>query len=205
MKQIAIYKITSPSGSIYIGQSIDIKKRKNRYKNLSCKVQPILYSSLLKYGWENHKFEILQEFNEGTEKKIITHYEKLYIAEYKSNRIRYPDGTGMNLTDGGEGWMAGTIHSEQERANISKRMKGKQYALGYKFTDEQRAAMSKRRSGLKINKQREGIFILDTSTGIIYNSIVAAAKAISKKSSTIAGQLCGKYPNKTTLKYLNKP
>jgi len=45
---VGIYKITSPSGKIYIGQSINIEKTwKYRYKNLNaCKRQTILYNSL---------------------------------------------------------------------------------------------------------------------------------------------------------------
>jgi len=55
-----IYKITSPSGKIYIGQSTNIEKRVSRYKKLSCEKQVKLYSSLKKYGWDSHKFEIIE-------------------------------------------------------------------------------------------------------------------------------------------------
>ena len=57
-----IYKITSPSGRVYIGQSEDIKRRKNEYKNLYNKIQSQtkLYHSFLKYGWEAHIFEIIE-------------------------------------------------------------------------------------------------------------------------------------------------
>lgn len=58
---IGIYKITSPTNRIYIGQSIDIDIRFLYYKKLKCKNQPLLYRSLLKYGFENHKFEIIEE------------------------------------------------------------------------------------------------------------------------------------------------
>jgi group I intron endonuclease len=58
---IGIYKITSPSGKIYIGQSVNIEKRLMCYKNLRCKSQPIIYNSLLKYGFEKHTFEVLCE------------------------------------------------------------------------------------------------------------------------------------------------
>ena len=57
-----IYKITSPSKKIYIGQSVDIEKRFRSYKNLShCKSQIKLYNSFLKYGVNNHIFEIVEE------------------------------------------------------------------------------------------------------------------------------------------------
>lgn len=58
-----IYKITSQSKKIYIGQSVDIEKRFKRYKNLHCKKQIRLYNSFLKYGVDKHKFEILCECN----------------------------------------------------------------------------------------------------------------------------------------------
>jgi group I intron endonuclease len=60
---IGIYKITNPIGKIYIGQSIDIKKRFNAYKKLRCKNQPKIYNSFVKYGLENHTFEILEELD----------------------------------------------------------------------------------------------------------------------------------------------
>jgi len=60
---IGIYKITNPKGKIYIGQSINIKRRFNEYKRLNCSQQPKIYNSLLKYGSDNHKFEIIEEFS----------------------------------------------------------------------------------------------------------------------------------------------
>ena len=62
MKTCGIYKITSPSGKIYIGQSVDIEKRFKQYKNLiNCKRQSKLYSSFLKHTSHNHLFEIIEE------------------------------------------------------------------------------------------------------------------------------------------------
>lgn len=62
MKIIGIYKITNPKGKIYVGQSIDcIDRWEIYYKKLNCKNQRKLYLSLKKYGWENHKFEIIEE------------------------------------------------------------------------------------------------------------------------------------------------
>lgn len=62
MKIIGIYKITSPSGKVYVGQSIDIEKRFREYRSLrNCKHQPRIYRSLLKYGSSAHVFKILEE------------------------------------------------------------------------------------------------------------------------------------------------
>jgi hypothetical protein len=60
---IGIYKITSPTGKIYIGQSTNINNRKYYYSSIKCDKQPKLYNSLLKYGWEQHIFEIVEECN----------------------------------------------------------------------------------------------------------------------------------------------
>lgn len=58
---VGIYKITSPTNRIYIGQSVDIESRFKHYKNKHCKKQPRLYNSFNKYGVNNHTFEILEK------------------------------------------------------------------------------------------------------------------------------------------------
>jgi group I intron endonuclease len=61
---IGIYKITSPSGRVYVGQSIDIDKRWKSYKNIkSCSSQIKLKNSINKYGVDSHIFEIIEECN----------------------------------------------------------------------------------------------------------------------------------------------
>ena len=61
MKVIGIYKITSPSGRVYIGQTVDFVKRKSHYKKLKRNHQIILYNSIKKYGWESHTLELIEE------------------------------------------------------------------------------------------------------------------------------------------------
>jgi hypothetical protein len=58
---IGIYKITSPTNKIYIGQSTNIENRKYYYTSIKCDKQHKLYNSLVKYGWEQHKFEVIEE------------------------------------------------------------------------------------------------------------------------------------------------
>lgn len=58
---IGIYKITSPSGKVYIGQSVNITKRWKAYGNLhKSTCGPHLLRSLNKHGYENHLFEIIE-------------------------------------------------------------------------------------------------------------------------------------------------
>ena len=56
-----IYKITSPTGRVYIGQSKDIARRWKAYSILSnCGRQKVLYRSFIKHGVENHQFDIIE-------------------------------------------------------------------------------------------------------------------------------------------------
>ncbi len=60
MKKICgIYKITSPSKRVYIGQSLNILLRFSYYKRMSCVKQTKLYRSLKKHGVEKHSFDIV--------------------------------------------------------------------------------------------------------------------------------------------------
>jgi group I intron endonuclease len=61
MKSIGIYKITSPTNRIYIGQTIDFSKRKSHYKNLKRNHQIRLYNSISKYGWDSHSIELIEK------------------------------------------------------------------------------------------------------------------------------------------------
>lgn len=58
---IGIYKITSPTGRIYIGQSINIEVRFSYYKRKCCKKQRRLHYSFEKYGVSAHSFSIVEE------------------------------------------------------------------------------------------------------------------------------------------------
>ena len=76
---IGIYKITSPSGKIYIGQSVDIEKREKEYLSISnCKGQRKLYNSLLKYGFSEHIFEIIEECKVEVLNERERHWQDFY-------------------------------------------------------------------------------------------------------------------------------
>jgi group I intron endonuclease len=109
---IGIYKITSPSNRTYIGQSINIEKRWNKYKRLDCKVQIKLYRSLIKYGPENHIFEIIEECSEGQLIERETYWKEQYrVLEIPSLCCKI-DGRGGK-------------HSKETKQNISNALKGK--------------------------------------------------------------------------------
>lgn len=57
---IGIYKITSPSGRVYIGQSVECEIRWKQYLSTG-KNQTKLYRSFQKHGKDAHTFEVIEE------------------------------------------------------------------------------------------------------------------------------------------------
>jgi len=92
-KLCGIYKITSPSGRMYIGQSVDIYERFATYRRIRCKKQFSLYNSFLKHGFESHKFEIMCQ----CERMELNWFEKYYVDLFQTFNSR----RGLNLRDGG--------------------------------------------------------------------------------------------------------
>ena len=79
-----IYKITNPTGSIYIGKTISLKTRISNYKYCSgIEKQRILYNSIKKYGWESHIFEIIEETKDI---KILSDSEIFYIKNLNNHQ-----------------------------------------------------------------------------------------------------------------------
>lgn len=138
-KKCCIYKIISPSNKIYIGQTRDLIKRKSRYKNLQCKGQFALYNSLSKYGWEAHKFEVLQYCEESE----LNTLEKYYVDLYQSFGTEH----GLNLRDGG---VSNGLHSEATRLKMSLAKKGKPSPRkGIKVSDKERERLANFNKGKK--------------------------------------------------------
>jgi group I intron endonuclease len=122
-----IYKILSPSNKVYIGQTWNYKKRMSGYKNISCKRQPKLYNSLLKYSVDNHSFTIIYELPEDISQGVLDTYEQLYIDQYRDCGIQL-----MNIREAGS-------HGKHSQESIEKLRK---VNVGRKYSDE----FKKRRS-----------------------------------------------------------
>ena len=87
---IGIYKITSPTGKIYIGQSVDIERRKSEH-NKFCHSGK-LRNSFKKHGFENHKFEIKEECSI----ELLNERERYWQDFYD---VLGPNGLNLVLTD----------------------------------------------------------------------------------------------------------
>jgi group I intron endonuclease len=154
---IGIYKITSPTNKIYIGQSINIGDRFRKYKNLNCNRQTIIYNSLKKYGWKQHVFEIIEECPVEKLLERETYWKKYYkVLEVPSLCCRI-DGKGGYMNEETKTKIGlkhkGKIMSDEAKAKISAALKGRKntwtkpggWMKGYKYTEEQKQKMRKPR------------------------------------------------------------
>lgn len=116
-----IYKLTNNiNNKIYFGYTQQtLNKRFSGH--IAEPRDTIISRSIRKHGKEHFTMEQLFETENETEAKVI---EKFLIAHHQTNIIKYPNGNGMNMTDGGEG-ATGYKHSEEQKEKWSKERKGK--------------------------------------------------------------------------------
>jgi group I intron endonuclease len=105
-----IYKIKSPSGKIYIGQTLNYYLREVAYRKGHCYKQRRLFNSFIKYGYENHIIEIIEYPN----LELLNEREKFWILFYDCVE------SGLNLTYGGDS----PIRSQETNLLISESKKG---------------------------------------------------------------------------------
>ena len=159
-----VYKLTSPSGKVYIG--ITSRTVKQRWNNgIGYKHCRAMYGAIKKYGWENIQKEILLENTTETEAKAL---EMMLIKLCRSNEREY----GYNLTEGGDG-TKGHITSEETRRKMSAAHKGNKYSLGSKHTEEWKKQQSERQRG-KNNQHAKKVICLETLK--VYNTMKQAQK-----------------------------
>ena len=221
MKICGIYKITSPSNRIYIGQSINILNRWDEYRKYECKSQPLLYNSLKKYGAESHTFEIICQ----CDRSELNNLEKYYIALFQCFNTKH----GLNLKSGSDKWC---VVSDETRNRMSKSR------IGIKTkpcSEERKRKISEANTGCKpsslaiensvrsrkLNRRSEesnkktseslkgkntwmNKRVIDESTGIIYESAKIASKVAGINDGTFQNMLNIKNPqkNRTTFKYI---
>lgn len=144
---VGVYKITSPSNKIYIGQSINIEDRWKKYQKYpeSIKNQTKLYNSLKKYGWEQHIFEIIEECEESKLLERETYWKIFYkVLDIPSLCCRIDGKGGRNSKE--TNLRIGKIHkgkkyTEESKQKISKSKKGTV------FTEEHKRKISEAKKG----------------------------------------------------------
>lgn len=184
---IGIYKITSPSGKVYIGQSVDIYKRWYIYKRMLCKPQTHLYNSFKKYGVESHKFEIICQCNRADLNRLEQEFIKINKSLSHQN--------GLNLKHGGKS----TNHSQETKDKIGLAQKKawqsnpiRNSNKGKRMSIIAREKLSKARIGkYMFGENPNAKIVLDYSNGIFYTSLKEACHSKGFNYSTVKSNLQG--------------
>jgi group I intron endonuclease len=178
---IGIYKIISPSGKIYIGQSINIEERRKHYLNLNkCKHQPKIYNSLRKHSIENHIFEIIEECSLEQLNERETYWKQYYLNLVNGDWSKmlfcglYDTGGGPKSDEHNKkisNSLKGIKRSDETKKLISKKAKGRKHSCktknimsqakkGKKYSDVHKNKMSQAKKG---NLYRVGSKMLDNA------------------------------------------
>lgn len=194
--QSGIYKITSPTGNIYIGESSNLKVRCKSYLNPNkIKKQRGIYNSLLKHGIESHKFEIICYCEPNKLKELERYYQEFY------NSIEM--GLNCNYTKTSE---KSFKHSEETKKIISEKSTGKKnHFYGKKHTSESLKKISESSKGVnnpnyggklindewllkqKLSNSKKPLIIIDLLTNQTYKFINSkdAAKHLNCSDSVV--------------------
>ena len=106
-----IYELTSPSGAVYIGQTNDIQRRWEKYrnKNKSVKEQPALWNALNKYP----------NFRDWTTRVLYTYQTKQAVDIAEKILIKLNKMKGIysyNIAAGGDGVGSGVEHPNYDHS-----------------------------------------------------------------------------------------
>jgi len=135
-----IYKLTSPSGKIYVGKTYNLRKRVNSHKaSIKKDKNYVLINSIRKHGWDNHFLEVIEE----VEDDLLNDREIYWIKEL--NTYYQDNDLGMNMTRGGDGQRCSWMHKTEQRKQQSERYTSDGNPFyGHKHSDESKDIMSEK-------------------------------------------------------------
>jgi len=197
---IGIYKIINPNGRVYIGQSINIENRFNQYRRIDkcVSASPRLHRSLLKYGYHNHEFTVIEECEISQLNKLERFWQDFFNATSKHNL-----NCILTKTDSKSG--KGKPISDKQKKQISKVHKGK--VLSQETIKKIKLARSKQiiteehKRRISENSGSARI-VLDLNTGVFYNSAKELAVLYGLKPNSVVCRLIGKVKNNTSFIYV---
>lgn len=214
-KNCGIYKITSPTGRIYIGQSVDIKRRFRGYSTPSLlKKQPRLQNSFSKYGVENHQFDIIEYCSEEDLNCSERFWQDEFIATGEnglncsltkcgSKRYTHSEETKRKISEssmGDKNPMYGKKMSEEAKEKRNNNPNGKS-KKGIPLREETKEKLKGKRENISLGKHPKAKKVIDIITKKVYGCITEAAEAHGIERRTLSDWLKKEYNDKTTLRY----
>ena len=180
-----IYKITSPTGRVYVGQTRSMPKRLNSYKNGYTEKQPRLHRSINKHGWSNHTFDIIEECS-----ILLLNEREIFWGK----KLDVLGKNGLNCKIG-ERTQAIVSPEVGRRISASKK--------GMTFSEEHKRKLSEAHKGKKMTKEHHDKIlkasiiakykpIICVNTGEKFESIKAAAEHFNIHRSTIENICSGR-------------
>ena len=126
-----IYKITSPSGKSYIGQSKNIKSRWKSHQSESSWFQCKLYNSFKSHGVEAHTFEVVEECPWEELNNRERHHQEQYntieegLNHYYQQTDTLPKIVSEETKRKTSNSLKGRVRTEEHSRKIIKANKGK--------------------------------------------------------------------------------
>ena len=185
MKKSGIYCIENlKNGKKYIGQSVDLEKRKHEHfsslkGNHHCNI--LLQNAYNKYGKKNFKFRILLYCKPSK----LTKYEQIFVDYYIPETL-------YNICTECVGSRFGVILSEETKRKISEANSGKNSPMyGKHHSEEAKRKMSKAKHG---------------KNSLMYGKHLSekTKRKISEANSGKNHPMYGKHPSEETRKKMSK-
>lgn len=186
---ICIYKITSPTNKVYIGQTVNYNKRIIHYRNLHFNKQKKLYASVIKHGWNNHIIEVLEVCTIDMLNKRERFYQDLY-------NVTGLNGLNIRLTKTNDKSGSLSIESKNKISIANKGARNGMY--GKKIKESSKIKQRLRLSGEKNYLSKP---IINLETGIFYECLREASFSINMEKRTLWINICKNKKNKTSFKY----
>jgi group I intron endonuclease len=221
MKNFTIYKITNIiTNQCYIGQTGSIKKRLTDHKRkllLGKHRNNYLQNSYNYYGKDSFTYEIIEE--NIVCPLVIDFKEKFYIKKYNSINKQF----GFNCDSGGNLKKIVSEETRKKQSELKQGPKNNRFGIkginhqnyGKKWTQEHIEVIKKASTGrvfseesrkkisriLKLNNNMSKK-VIDSSTGMVYNSVKEAYDILNyKETISYSGFLKQINKNKLPLRY----
>lgn len=181
-----VYKYTNiHNEKVYIGQTINEPKRREKWFNLNAPYSGnYINRARIKYGLESFKYEVLFEIETDDEtilRETLDNTESKDISLYKAKNSRY----GYNLSDGGKCGV-GQIVTTETRIKIGKAHKG----LKKPMSDLGKLNISKAHKAPRPYRRKKIVQLTKEGEILkVWNGVNEAANALHLNHSNISAAL----------------